>query len=101
MIGNKIRSLRENSGLTQQSLAAALSISRSAISLYEINAREPDLATVSKISDYFDVSADYLLDKSDLKRQPQPKNVHNQKLIEAYDNADEGTRRSVDKLLDL
>ncbi len=61
MIGRKLKFLRETSGLTQAELAAALGISRSALSLYEIDKRDPDFATLKIICDYFGVSADYFV----------------------------------------
>lgn len=61
MIGRKLKFLRETSGLTQAELASALGISRSALSLYEIDKRDPDFATLKIICDYFGVSADYFV----------------------------------------
>lgn len=61
MIGRKLKFLRETSGLTQAALASALGISRSALSLYEIDKRDPDFATLKIICDYFGVSADYFV----------------------------------------
>ncbi|MDI6601641.1 MAG: helix-turn-helix transcriptional regulator [Thermoanaerobacteraceae bacterium] len=63
MFGDKLRKLRKERHLTQRELAAKLSISRSALSLYESNKREPDFATLKKIADFFDISLDYLLDR--------------------------------------
>lgn len=53
--------LREQKGLTQAELAKKLSISRSALSLWEISKREPDYKTLEKIASLFGVSVDYLL----------------------------------------
>ena len=61
MIGLKITQLRKNKGVTQKEMAKSLGISRSALSLYELNKREPDLDTIRKISDYLSVSTDYLI----------------------------------------
>ena len=64
MIGTRLKELRKEMNLTQVELSQALSISRSSLSLYEINKREPDCETVSKIADFFDVSLDYLYGRS-------------------------------------
>lgn len=59
---NKVlKSLRTTQGLTQDELAKALEISRSAIGMYERGDREPDYETLETIADYFNVSIDYLL----------------------------------------
>lgn len=54
MIGGKIAELRKE-------LAKKIGVSRSALSLYEIDRREPDLETVKKIASLFGVTTDYLL----------------------------------------
>lgn len=64
MNGNKLKSLRENCGLLQKELADILNISLSSISMYERGERQPDNETLKKISNYFNVSIDYLLDNS-------------------------------------
>lgn len=61
MLGEKIRKLRGNN-MTQRELAKRLGISPSAVGMYEQNRREPDLETLKKIADLFDVTLDSLLD---------------------------------------
>ena len=69
MLGNRIISLRKEQNLTQHELAIKLGISRSALSLYEIEKREPDTETIFKIAQFFNVSTDYLLGVTD-ERHP-------------------------------
>jgi len=61
---NVFRFLRVKNGYTQDSLAEALGISRSAISMYENGNREPDLETLEQIADLFNVDMNYLLGRS-------------------------------------
>ena len=63
--GNRIVHLRERRGLTQEDLAAKLGISRSALSHYEKDRRQPDFETLKKIANFFNVSIDYLLNQID------------------------------------
>ena len=65
MIGDKLKNLRKRKNITQKDIADYLGVSPSAIGLYEQNRREPDLETVKKIADFFNVSVDYLLDRTD------------------------------------
>ena len=59
---NKIlKILRTSKNVTQDELAKALNISRSAVGMYEKGDREPDYETLETIADYFNVSIDYLL----------------------------------------
>ena len=52
-IAKRIKTLREEHGLTQEQLAKELSISRNAISNYENGVRRPDLDLVTKMCDIF------------------------------------------------
>ena len=47
--------------LTSSKVAQAIGVSKSTLSNYLRNRRQPDPATLIKIADYFDVSVDYLL----------------------------------------
>lgn len=63
-IGDRIAQLRENRKLTQEELAKSLGISRASLSHYEKNRREPDFTVLEKIADYFQVSVDYLIGRT-------------------------------------
>lgn len=66
MFSDRLRHLRESKGLTQQQLADKLDVSKSTIANYECGFREPkDNAIWIKISKYFNVSIDYLMDIDD------------------------------------
>ena len=67
MKGNRIKKLREEKQLKQEELAKILSISPSAIGMYERDAREPNDELTLKLAEYFNVSTDYLLGKSDIR----------------------------------
>ena len=63
MLGDIIKTLRLSNHYTQEDLAQKLKISKSTIGMYEQNRRSPDLETLLKLSDIFQVSTDYLLGK--------------------------------------
>lgn len=65
--GAKIKQLREEKGMTQQSLADKLYVTRQAVSRWEHGARYPDLLTVKKIAQVLDVSVDELLSGEELQ----------------------------------
>ena len=50
--------------MTQQRLAIELSMSQNTISRYETGEREADYKTLILIADYFQVSIDYLLERT-------------------------------------
>lgn len=59
MVG--LRMIRKKKGYSQLKVAMDLSISREALSYYETGKRSPDVEMLKKLSDYFDVSIDYLI----------------------------------------
>ncbi|MCZ8519302.1 MULTISPECIES: helix-turn-helix domain-containing protein [Paenibacillus] len=63
-IGNRIALLREKQAMTQEELSLKLDISRASLSHYEKNRREPDYDTLLKIANFFKVSIDYLLGRT-------------------------------------
>jgi len=60
-LAEKIQDLRKKNGLSQEQLAEQLGISRQAISKWESEQSTPDIDKVVLISDFFNVSTDYLL----------------------------------------
>ena len=61
MLGEKIHQLRKGKGLSQEELASQLTVSRQAISKWELGESVPDTENVVQLSKLFDVSTDYLL----------------------------------------
>lgn len=59
--GEKLQSLRKQSGLSQEQLASQLTISRQAISKWELDSSLPDTENIIQLSKLFNVSIDYLL----------------------------------------
>ena len=60
--GEKLKEARKDAGLTQEELAAKLSVSRQAITKWESGKGMPDVENLKAISAALDVSIDYLLD---------------------------------------
>ena len=63
--GTSLSELRHSRDLSQRTLAADLHISQALLSHYENGTREPGLPFVCRVCDYFGVSADYILGRSD------------------------------------
>lgn len=61
LLGNRLKSLREENGLTQEELAKKLSVSKSAISYYENGKRIPTVDNFHKLASILNVSFDYLV----------------------------------------
>ena len=61
----RLKNLRKELGISQLKLAMDLNMNQNSISRYETGEREADYATLIKFADYFDVSIDYLLERTD------------------------------------
>lgn len=61
----RIKELRKNRHISQLRMAMDLHMAQNTISRYETGEREPGLAELIKIADYFQVSIDYLLERTD------------------------------------
>jgi len=65
---NRIKLLREENNIYQKDLAKLLKVSTPAINYYENEKRAIDTKTASILADYFNVSIDFLLGKSDVRK---------------------------------
>ncbi len=61
----RLKFLREQKNISQVKLAMDLNMNQNSISRYETGQREADYATLIKIANYFNVSIDYLLERTD------------------------------------
>lgn len=69
MIYERIRNLREDSDLTQQQIADKLFVNRRTNSSYENGVRNMPIEILSSIADIFNTSTDYLIGRTDVKKQ--------------------------------
>lgn len=95
---NKIKELRREKGMTQEQLGEALGITHSAVAKYESGNRKLSPDVLSRTSEIFDCSVDYLIGRSSLRR---PVTEEDYALFTAYHAAGEETRRMVDALLEM
>lgn len=63
--GRILKELRESKGLSQRKLGDDLGVSNQTVSFWETSQRECDFDTLIAIADYFSVSVDYLLGRTD------------------------------------
>ena len=88
-LGEKIKDLRKNKGLSQEDLANKLNVSRQAVSKYEKDINEPNIDTIKRISKYFNVDLEYLLNDDSLDSKDESKNnisnnVNNKNIVLYY-----------------
>lgn len=61
----RLREIRKKKGISQLKLASDLEMNQNSISRYETGSHEADYKTLILLADYFDVSIDYLLERTD------------------------------------
>lgn len=66
----KLKLLRNEFGISQQQLADVIGVSQQSVNKYENHSVEPDIDTMIKIADYFSVSVDYLIGRTEIKTIP-------------------------------
>lgn len=124
-IGDRIKELRLANHMTQDELAKKLYITRSAVGMYEQGVRRPDFEHMDAMADFFNVSLDYLMGKTDTNigyprhfaeafRSSTPKPMLMREaekradrmraygdILNAYDSADPGIQLAVRRILGI
>ena len=68
IVYKNIRDIREDNDVTQTQMAKLLNVSQNTYSQYETGKIEWTASTLVQIADYFNVSIDYLLDRTDKRK---------------------------------
>lgn len=76
MLSKRLKTLREEKGLTQQQLADVVNLSQQTIGHYEVGRANPDTITLQKLADILDCTVDYLLGRSDVRAYPYIQGAH-------------------------
>lgn len=95
----KLKLLREKKGVSQKEVALFINKTQQAYGKYENDLAEPDIATLKKLAEYFNVSLDYLLDFTPAAKANS--NRVNNKLIDKISHMDEKTANEVQQFVDF
>jgi transcriptional regulator with XRE-family HTH domain len=79
---SRLKNLRKEKNVMQKEIASFLDVSSSAYGFYEQGKRTPTSDIIGKLADYFNVSTDYLLCKTNIKKQPIDNREFQEKDIE-------------------
>ncbi|MFD2133301.1 helix-turn-helix domain-containing protein [Pseudogracilibacillus auburnensis] len=71
VLGDRLKKLRSDKRITQEKLGKKVNVTKVSISGYENGNRSPDTETLQRLANYFEVSVDYLLGRTD---NPNPPN---------------------------
>jgi transcriptional regulator with XRE-family HTH domain len=103
----RLKEIRELCGLSQQALADAIGEAQSSVGGWESGRGTPRYQTLLKIADYFDVSLDYLVGRSDVQtvakraKEEPALTDHERALIRRYRAISPVEQAMICKLLDL
>lgn len=87
MIELRLRQLRQEYKISCRQLGKDIGLSASALSHYETGISVPSIESTLRIAEYFHVSVDYLLGRSDLRNQEEAKERVKKKVVKQYINA--------------
>lgn len=114
IFSERLKQLRKEKNISQEELAKATKISRSAISNYEAGTREPNHETLEILADFYNVDIDFLLGRKDWITNIKDWNPKEQEItieiklseedsiiLEAFHNADDVDRTTVLRILNI
>ena len=108
-MGNRLKELRIKKGVTQKELAEMLSLTPKAVSFYELGQRQIPNDTLAFLADYFGVTVDYLLGRSDepkikfdfqLFRDKSERDEVKKKLLDLYESMSEEDKKTAIAILE-
>ena len=67
----KLKELRQSKGISQQQLADVITVSQQSVNKYENHGVEPDISTLIRIAEYFNVSLDFLTGRTEVKEMAE------------------------------
>lgn len=99
----RLKSIRKASNATQKQVAIAINTSEQNYQRYERGTQQPTLPTLVALADYFNVSIDYLVGRSDtpnadegIKKQPRTiKDAGLKKVVDDYNKCDEHGKETI------
>lgn len=92
----RIKQLRKKKGISQSELAALIGVKNNTVSTWERGTRKPDFEALHLLSDYFEVSFEYILgssDKEEARVKPTQKELDTLALSSIADEIKEITEK--------
>lgn len=101
VFSNRLISLRKERGLSQEDIGKLINKKRSTVSGYETEGKEPDIDTLCFLANYFGVSTDYLMGKSDKRNNVDTVFLNDvQNFKKHYEAAPDNVRKHTERCFD-
>ncbi len=99
----RLKMIREKFGVSRDDLATHLGLSYSTISKYEDGTRTPDIDNLEKIADYFGISVEYLLGKSEVQQITSPDSIFSEmkNLVDRFVSVFENHKISITQIANV
>lgn len=94
VLGEKLRKLRKEKGVNQTEVATKTGIDRTSYSKYETGRVLPPISAIIKLADYYNVSIDYLCNRSPFSSQ-SVRTEYEERLLSLFRKADQGSQKDV------
>jgi len=100
-LSKRLKKLRKEKGLKQLDIAKFLNISRSTYGHYETGHAVPSKESIEKLSDFFNVTVDYLLCRTNDKKSHNREINTFDSFIEEIDSLSEESKKELEKYIQL
>ncbi|MBH0171061.1 helix-turn-helix domain-containing protein [Fictibacillus sp. 18YEL24] len=102
MFGERLRELRKTkTNYTMKEFGKIFNLAESTISGYETGSRKPDMETIQKFADYFEVSIDYMIGRSEDKGKNEAKPDNENLFYFDLEGLSEEDKKEIDKYIEL
>lgn len=98
---NRLKNLRREKGLTGQELGEIFNVTKTAISYWENSKTFPDELTLKKMAEFFDVSLDYLLGRTDKRNLEEKSDSQENRMLKEFEGLSEESKKELEKYIKL
>lgn len=101
MIANRLRQLRNEFGFNQQDIADRLGMKRASYAKYELGNTSPPQDKLIELADIFDVSIDYLVGRTNVRKLDLPVNVSALQMAQEIDQLNDEQQEQLSKYIEF
>lgn len=99
--GSRLKELRKEYSVTQEELANILQVRRPAISGYETKNQQPDFDRLIKLANFFNVTTDYLLGRSNIRNTEKPMKEEQHEILSIFNKLSSNDKKRAIGLIRL
>ena len=97
--GENLRKLRDRHDMTQEALGKLLNVTQSTIAYYESGKKQPTLETLIIIANYFEVSTDFLLNRTNVVSTASEISKSDSELLNKINKLSDENRKEIESYI--